>query len=123
MPRKNSLFSPNPIPGVSAQSMAASFTSKVVAIQFLDNLMIQIVATGTPAGTFAVQVSDDYDPNITPVTSNWVSLPLSGTPTLSGSGDTIDIAINQLPSPYMRIVYTRSSGTGVCNAWVSGKEI
>lgn len=123
MPRKNSLFSPTAIPGIAAKSMAASFTSGVISVQFLDNIMLQIVSTGTPAGTFAVQVSSDYDVNSNPNTSNWVALPLSGTPTLSGSGDIIDIAMNQVPSPYMRLVYTRSSGTGTCNAWVSAKEV
>lgn len=124
MPKKNSLFGPNPLPSVSAKSMATSFVSDPVAVQFLDNFTVQIVATGAPAGTFAVQVSNDYDPNNSSATPDWQSLILQGgTPTLTGSPDNINIYINQLPSPYVRIAYTATSGSGSCNIFVAGKEI
>ena len=121
MPTKNSLFSPTPV--LSAQSMAATFISPVMSVQFLDNLMIQIVATGTPSGTFAVQGSNDYNVNINPQTTNWVNLPLSGVPTLSGSPDTIDIQMTQIASPFIRVVYTRTAGIGACTIWLAGKAV
>lgn len=119
--KKNSLYSPTPI--VKNGDLSASLTSPVTAVQFLDNIMLQIVATGSPTGTFAVQTSLDFDPNTPTVTPTWTSLQLSGTPALTGSGDTILITLNQLPGPYIRTVYTRSAGTGSCNINISAKEI
>ena len=120
MPRKNVLQGAHT---VQAQSMSATFTSPYTNIQYLDNLMIQISYTGTPAGTFAIEGSNDYNPNISPDASHWGNLPLSGTPTAVGSADTIDIQMTQLACSWIRLVYTRTSGTGVCDVYITGKEV
>lgn len=121
MPQKNSLFTNKPV--ISGQAMATSFISPIMSVQFLDNLMIQIVSTGTPTGSFAIQGSNDYNKDVSPLTVNWINLPLSGTPTLSGSPDSIDIQMTQLASPFIRVVYTATSGAGSCSIWLAGKEI
>jgi hypothetical protein len=121
MSRKNVLTTN--IPVIKNQSMAASFNGPPTSITYLDNLMIQIVYTGTPTGTFAIQASNDYDPDISPATTNWITLPLSGTPTAAGSGDSIDIQMTGVGSPWIRLAYTASGGAGNLNMWINGKSL
>ncbi len=109
-----------------ARSMAASITSPVTSIKFLDNCMIQLNFTGVPVGTFAVQVSADYNQdsfgNVINA-GNWVALPLSPSPIASGAADQIIIDMNEMPAPWMRVVYTRTSGTGALDMYVTAKMI
>lgn len=113
-----------PYHAIIAQSMAADITSPVSNIQYLDNCMIQLNFTGTPTGTFDVQVSEDYrfqgDPSNT---GNWVSLPLAPAPLASGSADQIVLDLNQLPGPWIRVVYSRTSGTGTLDMYITAKMI
>ena len=95
--------------------MASSLTSPAVGIQFLDNVGIMASWTGTPTGTFAVQVSVD--------TVTWVPITLSPAITASGSADQAYFELNQLSAPYIRLVYTASSGSGTLNALVTAKMI
>ena len=100
---------------IQAKSLSTSFTSPWIDALEVDNLALQIVATGSPTGAFTVNVSPD--------SSNLTALPLSGSPTLSGSGDSIFIDINQLPARYVQVTYTATSGTGTCDAWFTGKSV
>lgn len=101
-------------------------TSGTVEIINLDNVFVQLDFTGTPTGTFAVQVSSDHSEdaqgNIL-VAGHWISLILSPAPVASGSADDIGIDLNQLGASYLRVVYTNISGTGVLNGFVSGKGL
>ena len=112
---------------LSAGDMSASITSSATNINFLDNASIQLNFTGAPVGTFAVQGSLDYSPGINndPLANagNWVDLPLSVTPTASGSPDVILMDLSMLPFPWIRVVYTRTSGTGSLNYYIVAKEI
>ena len=119
MSRKNSLAGAKI---TSAQSLASSFNSAATNIQFLDSVGIQINATGTASGSFAVQVSQDYDPTKN-VAGNWIALSLSGTPALSGAADNIEITLQQIPAQWLRVAWTATSGTGNCDIFVSAKEI
>lgn len=121
---------------VSAGNMAlTSITSPVTAIEQLDNLGVQFNWTGSPVGTFQVQVSADYaqdtQGNVTN-TGNWVAVPLnyllsgvstSATTVPTSAGSPIYLDLNQLSAPWMRSVYTKSSGTGSVDMWVTGKMI
>lgn len=104
----------------------STLTSPVVQINYLDNVGVQLHFTGTPTGTFQVQVSADHaqDPqgNVT-VAGNWVPVNLSPAPVASGSADDIFIDLNQLSAPWMRVQYTNSSGTGTLDGWVTAKSI
>jgi len=106
----------------------SSITSSITNIQGLDNTGYQLNFTGTPTGTFSVQVSMDYQPGTSPNSQpanagNWISLPLSPAITASGAGDVAYIDLNQLSTPYIRLVYTRTSGTGTLQAFVVSKAI
>lgn len=104
----------------------ATITSSVTNIQFLDNIGIQLTFTGAPVGTFEVQVSADYaqddNGNVTNA-GNWTSITLSPSPAAAGSGSTIYIDMNQLSAPWIRVKYTKTSGTGTLNGYITGKQL
>ena len=113
----------------SAQSLAATFTTNPTVINYLDNIAYQINATASgSSGTFTVQGSIDYkieEPGTQVINpGNWVDLTLSGTPSLSGTDDTILINLNQLPFAAVRLKYTSSvAGSGTCDVYIEGKQI
>lgn len=113
----------------------ASITSAPTNIQMLDDVGIQFNWSGSPVGTLAVQVSADYaqdtQGNVTN-SGNWVNLVFTywnGTmfvtstsiPTSVGSPVYLDMAL--LSAPWIRVVYTKISGTGTLNSFITAKEI
>lgn len=110
----------------SGDMSQASITSSVTNITYLDNICIQLVFTGSPTGNFAVQGSNTYeqDNNGNVVNAGtWTALDLTPSPAATGSGSNILIDLNQLSFPYIRVVYTKDSGTGTLNATISGKQL
>lgn len=138
--RKNTIRS---FPIISAGDMSsASLTSQVTSIQYLDNIGIQFTWTGSPVGTFQVQVSADYiRDDSTPGSSgygqvsntgNWIPLTLSywngvalvtGTTVPTSVGSPVYIDIDLMSAPWIRAVYTKSSGTGTLTAVITAKAI
>lgn len=111
---------------IVAQSMAGNVTSAVTNIEGLDNVGIQLVWTVAPVGTFSVQVSADYAQdylgNVT-VAGNWVTVTLSPAITASGTADTAYIDMSNLSAPWIRVVYTRTSGSGTLNGYITAKMV
>lgn len=109
------------------KSLATSFTGPVTIIQYMDNCSYQInVTTTNSAGTFQVEVSDDYTINQGVVTNpgNWITLSLSATPTVAAANDVIGISLNQVPYSAIRIAYTsNTAGTGTCSIYISDKQV
>lgn len=111
---------------IDAVSMAASVTSSIAPIQEQDNIGVQLHWTGSPVGAFTIEVSMDHKQDSqgnVQVAGNWISLTLDPTITASGSGDDAYIDLNQLSAPYVRVVYTRTSGTGSLTAYITGKGV
>lgn len=111
---------------IAGDMSQATITSAVSNIQFLDDIGIQLNFTGTPTGTFAVQVSIDYAQDSQGVVTNagnWIGITLSPAPVASGSADQIFIDIQQISAPWIRVVYTKTSGTGTLNGYISAKAI
>lgn len=82
-------------------------------------------ATGTPVGTVDVQVSNSYDPATSAGTwvtldrasiSNWSSIQATGV-----AGDHI-VQLTDCPARWVRVLYTKTSGTGTINGWVFGRQ-
>jgi hypothetical protein len=116
----------NPVVAINAASMATSLTSSVVEIKEQDNVGVQLDFSGAPVGTFECQVSMNYAQDaIGNVTNagNWIPVDLTGTPTAAGAADHIYIDLNQLSAPYIRVVYTRTSGTGSLTCRINGKAV
>jgi hypothetical protein len=126
MSRKDTLLY-NVLP--AGTSLSASFKSPATVIRYTDNVSYQIAVTTTDsAGTFSVQVSDDYavSPDNSSITNagTWDTLTLSGVPTVSSASDIITISLNQLPFFAIRLVYTSTTaGTGTCQAYITSKQL
>lgn len=103
----------------------SSLTSQVTNINQLDNVAYQLNWSGSPVGSFQVQVSIDYNQdefgNVTNA-GHWTPLALSGGASTSG-GSPIFINVSQIGAPWIRVVYTRTSGSGTLQAWVAAKMI
>lgn len=113
MSGNNNLFFLPPFAAVSGGDMGASVTSSVTDIRFLDNIAVQAVWTVGPTGTLYVQASLDQ--------VTWTNLPTSAS--LTGPAGSILIELNQLASPYIREVFSRTAGTGTLNVLISGKAV
>lgn len=133
MSRKNVLIPSRTI--TDGDMSTASLTSLVTEIQYLDNVGVQLNWTGSPVGAFAIQISSDYrryglTDKVT-ATGTWTPLTLTywdgaafvtdtEVPTSLGSPIFLDLAF--LSAPFIRIVYTRSSGSGTLQCTVTGKQ-
>jgi hypothetical protein len=100
--------------------LGASFTSDAVEIQWVDNVAIQLKWAGDPTGTFTVQTSLD------PTLLGWVDETFTSPtqPAGSASGYTYRGGVlNQTAMGYVRISYTRASGSGTLFAKIAAKSI
>lgn len=95
--------------------MSGNLTTASTDIRWLDNIVLYMSWTGTPTGTFTVQVSPDN--------TTWFNLNLTPPATAAGSGGTHRVALTQLPDPYIRAIYTASTGSGSLNVKIAGKMI
>lgn len=122
--RKSNLKQYNLLP--AGDMSQATLTSQVCNINQLDNIGIQLVFTGTPTGTFQVQISADYNQDNYGNVLNagdWTPITLSSSPVASGSAGNVYIDMAELSAPWLRVVYTKVSGTGTLNVWVTGKMV
>ncbi len=109
------------------QSMAGSLTSAVVEVRNQDNIGIQLHWTGTaPVGTFSFEISSDYLVDIegnVQNAGNWIALTVSPAIAAAGAGDDAYVDFNQLSAQYIRVKYTRTSGTGTLTGIAVAKGI
>lgn len=108
--RKNNLVTYTTLNG---GDMTGNLTSAVTDIRWLDNIVFYFSFSGTPTGTFAIEVSPD---NVT-----WYDLALVPSIAATGSGGTHRVSLRQLPDPYIRAKYTATSGTGSLTVLIAGK--
>jgi len=123
VPRKNTLLK---FQNITNGAMSGNITSPATNIQFMDDIGVQLNFTGTPTGTFQIQVSIDYaqdaEGNIQNA-GNWIPINLPSSPVASGGSGFIYIDLNMLSAPWIRVVYIASSGVGVLNSFLTGKEV
>ncbi len=133
MARKNVLL---PVKTITDGDMSqATLTSLVTEIQYLDDVGIQLSWSGSPVGTFAIQVSADYKrydlTNKETAAGLWTPLVLTywdgaqfvtatSIPTSLGSPIFLDMAL--LSAPFMRVVYTKGSASGTLQCTITGKQ-
>ena len=116
------IFSPFQV--ITNGDMSGNLTSIVTVIQNLSQVGYDISWTGTPTGTFSVQVSNTYTQNAAGQVSNagnWTSLPLSIVPTVSGSSGSGYIDVDSISAFAIRLVYSAGSSSGTLNATICGK--
>ncbi|HEY6875594.1 MAG TPA: hypothetical protein VI384_04470 [Candidatus Dormibacteraeota bacterium] len=112
---------------------------KVIDIDEVDNISFDVSWTGTPTGTFIVEVSNSYLPNPKDLSGQGTAGIRVGswnpvTSTVDGaivnpagaSGKCI-FGFNPtkfaMAFSFMRLTYTNSAGTGQLDVWMSGKAI
>lgn len=124
--RKNNL---PPFRVLSSVSMSGTVTSSVTNLSQLDNIGVQFNFTGSPVGTFNVQVSNDYNESnqggavVVLNPGSWINMSLTPSPAATGTADNIYIDIVPTSAQWIRTVYTGSSGTGVLSYYISGKML
>lgn len=115
---------------LNAASMAGSLISSPTILQSLSKIAYQAVWTGTsPVGTISIQGSENYSLNPNGQVNNtgtWTTLTLAYNGTLVTSvpvtGNTGDALIDLETGIYaLRLIYTRTSGTGTITVTTSGK--
>lgn len=105
-----------PVKLVDAESLASSFESDPLDIQYMDNVGIQFNwDTSDGYGTFGVEVSIDKE--------NWNALPLSSTIQVNLGPSTAYVDLNQISAVYVRVRYYRTSGGGTVDVWTTAKII
>jgi hypothetical protein len=119
MSRKNVL---TPFAAINAgDASETTLTSTYVNIQYLDSIGFQCVWTGTALGTFDVQVSNTYNPE-TATAGTWTSYTVTDFPEPDGSAGNGVATVTSCPFAWLRVVYTKTSGTGTVSVIISGKS-
>jgi len=125
------LIAPNlNTPLVNATSTAASITSRPTYINQLPGISYDLVWTSTTTGTFAVQVSNTYSQypdGTTQNAGNWNTLPTSmftGTyPVPAGSPGNGFLDVIGTEAAWVRLVFTRTAGSGTLTVVVAAKVL
>jgi hypothetical protein len=114
-----------PFPVITDGDMTTTITSEVSIIQNTSRISYDINWTGTaPVGTIFAQASNTYALNAAGQVSeagDWISIPLSVVPAVSGDTGTGFIDIQGIAAYAVRIQYVPTSGSGVLNATITGK--
>jgi hypothetical protein len=106
-------------PLINAASMATSINGPVTIINRIPGISYDVAWTGTPTGTFSVEVSNSYtqhpDGSVANA-GNWTTLPSAafvGTlPAATGSPGNGFIDVVGTEAYAIRLVYTAASGNG-----------
>lgn len=116
----------NPQAVITNGNMAsASITSLVTIIQKISYVSYAVSWSGTsPVGVFTVQASNDYTQDGSGVVLNagtWTDVPLSSAAAVSGNTGNGVIDLDGISVYAIRLVYTKTSGTGTAQATITGK--
>jgi hypothetical protein len=89
----------------------ASVTSETVDVQHICMVSAVVVMTGSPVGTLKFQVSNNLG-------ANWADTAITSAVAAAG---VFYMTFPDVATQYVRLVYTKTSGTGAINAWINGK--
>jgi hypothetical protein len=101
----------------STDMSQASITSAAQPADSLVNILIQCVAAGAPVGSLKIQASCDPQ-NATPV--NWSDV---GSAVAVSAAGTFSVPFVDNAACWLRLVYTKTSGTGTLSARLNAKGI
>ncbi len=110
---------------LSAGDMSSATLASIgVPMSQMKNFCIQAVFTGSPSGTFKIQVSNDIaipgDANPGANVVNWTDY-TGSSQTISAAGN-IAWGASNCAFQWVRLFYTKSSGTGSVTATINLKE-
>ena len=107
-----------------AVTISTTQSSTATNVLNLDYASIQLIWSGggTPVGTITIE-GTNIDPDLPSFdsTTDYVTLALSGTVSISGNSGNASIILEQLPFHSIRLVYTSTSGTATMSAYLSSK--
>lgn len=114
-----------PFSVITNGDMAGNLTSAVTIIQKLSMISYDISWTGSsPVGVITVQVSNSYSQNADGTVKNagsWTTLALSEPADVSGNTGNGFIDIDSTAGYAIRVIYTKTSGTGTMNVIINAK--
>jgi len=113
-----------PQPVIVNGDMSSSITSTPTILAQKSGASYDVSWTGSPTGTFSVEMSNTYSLNAEGAVlnaGNWTAVTLSSPITASGSPDNALINLAGLEAYAIRLKYTRTSGSGTLNATVVAK--
>lgn len=106
----------------SATSLAASVNSSPFNIRYMDRVCVQVVVTTSDGvGAFAVQGSNDTDAAVAAGTASWTTM-TGMNQTISSANAVLLYDIVQTAVPWVRVAYTRTSGSGTASGTISARE-
>jgi len=109
-----------------AVTISTTQSSTATNVLNLDNASIQVIWSGggTPVGTLTVEATN-IDPDLPSFdsTTDYVTLTLSGTISVSGNSGNHSIILEEMPFYAIRLTYTSTSGTATMSAYLSSKTI
>ncbi len=104
---------------VNAASAAATVTSGSTSIRFLDNVGVSVQWSGgsSPVGVYTVEASVDG--------LIWKTLAddAATTASVSGASGSYLLKFSNCAFDRLRVVYTRTSGSGTLDAYIMGKSL
>lgn len=100
---------------VSGLSLASTANSEAFDIDALGYIVIFLKWTGTPTGTIAIECTTDG--------TNYGDIVVDPVITLSGAAGQHFVHIRWSPFKKVRLAYTRTSGTGSLDAYITGKSL
>jgi hypothetical protein len=111
---------------LNAQSTASDFNTYTnpTNIDYLDNVGIQVVWTGTTVGTLEVYGSNDTA-NVQQgkYPTNWSKFEFGATINVDTTNSDLLIHMNQVPYSWIALKYTATSGTGTITAKLTVKMV
>ena len=96
------------------ESMGVSIDGEKIDIFGMDRVGFQLAWTGTPTGTFGIDVSNDGE--------TWIALTLDTSVVAAGAADEAFIDA-ETAARWIRLNYARTSGTGTLNVHTTAKSI
>lgn len=104
---------------LSDGDMSGDLESAVQPIPYIDDVGIQCIWEGDAVGVLAIQGCLDYNAQV-PDDAHWVTVL---TANVSGVDGVWLADMDLLSFPWIRVIYTSTSGTGTLKVLVTGKMI
>lgn len=101
---------------INAGDMSASVSSAAIDVSLQDDIGLEIAWTGTPTGTITINASNNGGTFYSLTFATALTQP-------SGSASGIVVALANYPFTYLKVTYTRSSGSGSLDCYLTSKDI